>query len=98
MRKNIRLKRPQTRGKIFFIGALVTLAFAGGTSSYKIWQRKEIEHLQTESTVIETALGPIEYRMTGHGPATLIAHGSPGGYDLGAAFARMINSQQYTLF
>lgn len=96
MRKNIRLKRPQTRGKIFFAGALVTLAFLGGTGSYKIWQRKEIEHLQTESTVIETALGLIEYRMTGHGPATLIAHGSPGGYDLGAAFARMINSQQYT--
>jgi pimeloyl-ACP methyl ester carboxylesterase len=44
----------------------------------------------------ETRFGPIEYSVTGSGPAVLILHGSPGGYDMGIAFSQLIDSPHFT--
>ncbi len=33
------------------------------------------------SQIVETAYGPVEYAVRGGGPAVLVAHGGPGGYD-----------------
>lgn len=37
--------------------------------------------LSYPSKTIETKYGPVEYAVRGEGPAALIAHGGPGGYD-----------------
>ena len=42
--------------------------------------------LRGASKVMQTPCGDIEYAETGKGPAVLILHGSPGGYDQGLAF------------
>jgi pimeloyl-ACP methyl ester carboxylesterase len=83
--------------KVLFTGALAALAtiLAKSAIAYRIWQRKELAHIQAGSSMIETAMGPVEYRMSGEGPAVVIVHGSPGGYDQAFAFSRLIDSQQY---
>lgn len=84
--------------KLLVAGGLTALAaiLARGTVSYKLWQRDELTRIQAESRMIETAAGPVEYRMSGNGPAILVIHGSPGGYDQGFAFARLIDNPHYT--
>ncbi len=74
-----------------FLTALFTASFiAAAVRLYRNWQRQALARLRTESTVIETRYGPIECRLRGSGPALLIAHGSPGGYDQGFAFAKLL--------
>ena len=41
------------------------------------------ECLTTPTHVLGTAVGPIQYAERGQGPAALIVHGTPGGYDQG---------------
>jgi pimeloyl-ACP methyl ester carboxylesterase len=55
-----------------------------------------MRRVQTESSLATTTSGPIEYQCQGEGPALLIAHGSPGGYDQGTAFAKLLRSQRHT--
>jgi pimeloyl-ACP methyl ester carboxylesterase len=80
------------------LGAAVTVAVAvaGSVSAYQGWKRGQLERLEAESSILETAQGPVEYRKYGTGPAVLIAHGSPGGYDQGYAVSRLIESESLT--
>lgn len=39
------------------------------------------ERLRAHSEVIETALGPVEVAICGHGPAVVLLHGALGGFD-----------------
>ncbi len=64
--------------------------------NYRLWLKQQKQRLQTESQIIETACGPVEYYKEGNGPAVLLLHGSPGGYDHALALARFINLQGHT--
>ena len=64
--------------------------------SFQRWKRQTMTQIQSASTLAVTALGPIEYQSQGEGPALLIAHGSPGGYDQGVAFAKLLSSEKHT--
>lgn len=66
------------------------------TYTYRLWKRGEVERVRSQSQIVETARGPVECLIEGSGPAVLIAHGSPGGYDQAAAFAKLIESQGQT--
>jgi pimeloyl-ACP methyl ester carboxylesterase len=81
--------------------AVSTLTLTTATSlylinRYKTWKQQELTRIRSESQIIETAFGSVEYSMTGKGPAVLMAHGSPGGYDQGMAFWRLVDSPQLT--
>lgn len=58
---------------LVFIALLVT--------SYKKWEKDLINLLKSNSQVIKTIKGKVEFRIDGEGPAILAFHGSPGGYD-----------------
>lgn len=45
------------------------------------WRAEVTKNLERDSVVVQTAKGPIEYAELGHGPAVLMIHGTPGGYD-----------------
>jgi 2-hydroxy-6-oxonona-2,4-dienedioate hydrolase len=77
--------------KLIIAGAIAILM--GYLGSYLAWKRRAIQGLQTGSRIIETALGPVEYTMRGQGSAVLVAHGSPGGYDQGSVFSKLIGDQ-----
>ena len=61
------------------------------------WRRSVAEaRARLDSRVIATASGPVEYAVTGQGPAVLVIHGCPGGYDQGLIAARLANSEDFT--
>lgn len=45
--------------------------------------------------IVETSRGPIETAVVGQGPAVLIVHGCPGGYDQGLIIARQANGHGF---
>lgn len=49
------------------------------------------------STSIETALGRVEYAMRGEGPAVLLAHGGPGGYDQALVLGELFRNNGYRI-
>ncbi|HWP58001.1 MAG TPA: alpha/beta hydrolase [Candidatus Acidoferrales bacterium] len=72
------------------VGARFTKALPG-------WRRSVASACATpDSHVIETAVGPVEYAVTGSGPAVLVIHGCPGGYDQGLLAAKLAGSQGFT--
>ena len=62
---------------------------------YQAWKRKALARLKAGAQIADTAAGPIEYATIGEGPAVLVLHGSPGGYDQGLAFARIAGPEGY---
>jgi pimeloyl-ACP methyl ester carboxylesterase len=63
---------------------------------YANWKQENISRLQKTSSMAETSHGPIEYSSIGKGPAVLLIHGTPGGYDQGILVAQVLNSQEFT--
>ncbi len=82
----------------WIFGGLVTMAAVGTMQTmgrYNAWKREALARLEAGSQVVETAYGPIEYASLGEGPAVLVLHGSPGGYDQALAFARIAGPAGY---
>jgi len=51
------------------------------------WRSDRWNQLERGSELLETPLGVVEVARSGTGPAVLVIHGSPGGYDQGMALA-----------
>lgn len=70
------------------------LAGIGIAWLFQQWKREKLAALDAGSKVVETSAGAVEYTELGDpaGPAVLVSHGAPGGYDqaalLGASLAR----------
>jgi len=87
------------KGKFVLTLASFTLSIAivaRFASKYLQWKQEVLQRLQTNSSIMDTTSGPIEYSVKGTGPAILFAHGSPGGYDQSLATADMFKSDQFT--
>lgn len=68
--------------KIFvFLLIAILLLFSISYISYRIWKSNLIKELYSNSQIIQTAKGPVEYAMMGKGPIVFIVHGGASGYD-----------------
>lgn len=63
------------------LGVIILLFSAVTYVRFSQWRSEVTRNLERDSTVVQTAKGPIEYAEIGHGPAVLMVHGDPGGYD-----------------
>jgi len=61
---------------------------------FKAWKEATLATLNGGSLVAQTARGAVEYATEGTGPAVLVIHGRPGGYDQGLWIARSLNEPQ----
>jgi len=83
----------------FVYGTIIT-AFCTGIVTkqlYQRWKRQQRQRLLSESHLLETTSGTVEYQMEGVGRVVLMLHGSPGGYDQGLAVARFLDLSSFTL-
>jgi len=62
---------------------------------FRAWKEATLVRLNTGSLVAQTARGAVEYAVAGTGPAVLVVHGRPGGYDQGLVIARILNDPQF---
>lgn len=63
--------------------------------SFRAWEEATLAGLNAGSLVAQTARGSVEYAVAGAGPAVLVVHGRPGGYDQGLGIARLLNDPQF---
>lgn len=52
------------------------------------WSNRLMASLDERATVHQTARGDVQLAREGQGPAVLVSHGGPGGFDLGLAWAQ----------
>jgi pimeloyl-ACP methyl ester carboxylesterase len=76
---------------------LTSLAALTLAKRYQQWKRREAARVKAGAQVVTTARGPIEYCKDGEGPALLVIHGSPGGYDHGMGLAQFIDANGFTI-
>ncbi len=74
----------------FLVGAMLTTSSAFLVRNGARWRRQTEERLSSESRVVTTAAGPIEFGELGEGSPVLVLHGTPGGYDQGLAAAKLM--------
>jgi len=88
------------RVKSLFVYSAVIAAFCAGIVTkqrYHRWQQQQRKRLSSESHMLETTRGIIEYQMEGTGRVVLIFHGSPGGYDQGLAMAHFLGLSDFAI-
>ena len=81
------------RVKSLFVFSAIIAAFCASIVTkqrYHGWQQQQRKRLSSESHMLETTTGNVEYQMEGTGQVVLLFHGSPGGYDQGLAMARFL--------
>jgi pimeloyl-ACP methyl ester carboxylesterase len=73
--------------------AAVVLAILVCVASYQHWLTGHERELLDGSMIVQTARGPIEYAQFGQGPAVLVSHGTPGGYDGPLAVLKLTHAE-----
>jgi pimeloyl-ACP methyl ester carboxylesterase len=77
---------------VIVLGVIAGLLGVAGLlvfGSFSSWRAAQSARLAGGSKIAQTAKGPIEYALSGHGKHTILfVHGTPGGYDQGARFAQ----------
>jgi pimeloyl-ACP methyl ester carboxylesterase len=75
----------------FLLCVLVLLVLGLILAWFASWRADRLAALDSASEITKTDLGPVEFLSRGEGPAVLVFHGAPGGYDqamlLGSSFA-----------
>ena len=62
---------------------LVAILFLWSAINFRKWKKELQDILGSNSSVITTPVGSIEYALVGEGPVIIAIHGAPGGYDQG---------------
>jgi pimeloyl-ACP methyl ester carboxylesterase len=76
--------------------AVVVVAIAGTLAAFFMWRRQYSQGLNTQSKVIPTACGPVEYAEIGHGFPILLVHGTPGGFDEPLNYIKATHDDDYS--
>ena len=65
----------------FLLCVLVLLVLGLILAWFASWRADRLAALDSASEITKTDLGPVEFLSRGEGPAVLVFHGAPGGYD-----------------
>lgn len=66
---------------VFLFVVLLLLVVCGVVAWLNSWKTEHLTTLAGASSIVETKAGPVEVLQEGDGPAVLVFHGSPGGFD-----------------
>ena len=65
----------------FLLCVLLLLAIGFVLAGFASWRSDRLAALDSASEITKTDLGAMEFLIQGEGPAVLVFHGAPGGYD-----------------
>ena len=69
----------------------------GGLHRTSAGCQETIQKLQAGSRIADTQHGPLEYAVTGSGPAILVFHGASGGYEQAQLLSKLIDPGNFSL-
>ncbi len=73
---------------LVLMGGAIVLVFSS-------WKTERLALLEAGSQVVQTDVGSVEFAESGEGPAVLILHGAPGGYDQGLLIGRSLADEGF---
>ena len=79
----------------FLLVVLVLFALGALLAWFQSWRSARLVELYSASQMASTKSGPIEYIRQGEGPAVLVFHDAPGGYDQGIALAGFLADEGF---
>jgi pimeloyl-ACP methyl ester carboxylesterase len=80
--------KPRLLPRVAFLLVVLGLFVLGGILAwFQSWRSARLVDLYSASQMASTRSGPVEYIRQGEGPAVLVFHDAPGGYDQGIALA-----------
>lgn len=82
---------------IFLLVVFVLLAVGGGLAWFSSWRAERMVRLNSASSIAETSAGNVEFLQEGEGPAVLVFHGAPGGYDQAMLLGGSLAEQGYQI-
>lgn len=65
----------------FLLLVVALLSVGGWLAWFSSWRTEKMARLQAASSIAETSAGSVEFLQQGEGPAVLVFHGAPGGFD-----------------
>ena len=80
---------------VFLLVAITLLAVGGGLAWFSSWRAERMVCLNAASSIVETSAGNVEFLQAGEGPAVLVFHGAPGGYDQAMLIGSSLAEQGY---
>ena len=80
---------------VFLLVAIALLAVGGGLAWFSSWKAERMIRLNAASSIAETSAGNVEFLQQGEGPAVLVFHGAPGGYDQAMLIGSSLAEQGY---
>jgi len=87
---------PRSLRRIPLYCAIVLLLIVGVVlARFYAWRSEALSRLSRMSRVIETSAGKVEFEIRGEGPAVLVFHGAPGGYDQAMLLGRGLLSSGF---
>ena len=79
-----------------WIGLIIFGVLIAATSIVYVRDMQALrDRIVTESKVIQTPHGPVEFQNWGSGPAVLVVHGAGGGYDQGRLLAKAMGGEGF---
>ncbi|MFZ4775563.1 MAG: alpha/beta fold hydrolase [Terrimicrobiaceae bacterium] len=82
---------------IFLVLALALLAVGGGLAWFSSWRSEKMAALSSASSIADTSAGPVEFCRDGEGPAVLVFHAAPGGYDQAMLFGSSLADEGFKI-
>ncbi len=70
------------------VGGVIIFTVGAMYVAYSRDMQTRLKRMSTESQVIPTGHGPLEFTTWGSGPAVLVVHGAGGGYDQARSIAK----------
>lgn len=80
---------------IFLLVVTALLATGACLAWFSSWRSERLVHLSSASTIVDTPAGSVEFLQQGDGPAVVVFHGAPGGYDQAMLFGSNLAEQGY---
>ncbi len=73
--------------RVLFLVVVAALLGVGGVLAwFSSWRAERVSHLDAASAIAKTTAGNVEFVQDGEGPALLVFHGAPGGFDQAMLF------------
>lgn len=73
-----------------WVSATVAVVIGLALATFTRWRRAARDRVLTDGRVAQTALGPVEYAVSGSGPVVMVLHGGFGGFDQGLLLGKSV--------
>lgn len=82
---------------LFLLVVLVLFAIGATLAWFASWRSDKIAVLDAGSEIATTSYGDVEFAIRGEGPAVLVFHGAPGGYDQALLLGTSLAGEGYQI-